>query len=327
MTISIAIDAMGGDNAPDAVVRGAVMAKDLGARLILVGDEARLAPLLAGADAGHCTILHAPSQVGMGEKALAVLRSRKDTSLELATRAVAEGQAAGIISAGNSGAAMLMASKHLRRPGIRKPVLGTFLPTSDTPVFVLDVGGNVDTSPDDLVSFAHLGADFYHSWSGQESPRVGLLNIGSEPGKGNRQAREAHDLLMVADGLNFVGNVEGRGVAGGQVDVVVCDGFAGNILLKFTEGYAATILTMMAQETKGLLKGKWWAGLARGLVSAPLLAVRRKLDYSEYGGAPLLGLTGGFFICHGSSNAKAIYNAVRRMLIMLERGLHEERPR
>ncbi|MCH7494327.1 phosphate--acyl-ACP acyltransferase, partial [bacterium] len=169
-----------------------------------------------------------------------------------------------------------------------------------------------------------LGSDFYRAWTGKRMPTVGLLNIGAEPGKGNRQAREAYELLMVADGIDFTGNVEGRAVAGGLVDVVVCDGFTGNILLKFTEGLGGTILTLMARETREVLAGKWWAGLVKGIVAAPLLAVRKRIDYSEYGGAPLLGLTGGFFICHGASNAKAIYNAVRRMLIMLERRLHED---
>lgn len=324
MAVRIAVDAMGGDNAPDAIVRGALLARGAGVQAILVGDEPRIASLLQNGEADHCEVLHAPATVGMGEEAVRVLRQRRDTSLEVATRLVADGKAEGVVSAGHSGAAVLMANKHLRRPGIRKPVLGTFMPTSsERPAFILDVGGNTDTMPGDLVQFAHLGSEFFAAWSGDQHPRVALLNIGSEPGKGDRRAREAYELLSVADGINFVGNIEGRGVAGGAADVVVCDGFDGNVLLKFGEGMASTVLTLVGREQKALLKGKWWAPFLRGLVSQPLLEVRKKIDYSEYGGAPLLGLSGGFFICHGSSNAKAIANAILKMKGMLDRNLHD----
>ncbi len=317
---------MGGDNAPDTVVRGALNAHSLGVEIILVGDETEIKSRLdgQGAKAHHISVVHAPTVIGMGDKALVALRKDKETSMEVSIRLVAEGKAQGIATAGNSGAAVVLASRHLKRAGLGRPVLGTFLPMGHPPAFLLDVGANTDTTPADLVGFAHLGSAFYENWSGEANPKVGLLNIGGEKGKGDKITREAYNLLAQEEGLNFVGNVEGRALGGGVgVHVVVCDGFVGNIILKFAEGFGSAMLRFFGIETREALAGKWWAPWLKGTFNAPILATRKRVDYAEYGGAPLLGLTGAFFICHGSSSAKAIFHAVRRMKIMVERGLHE----
>jgi len=325
--INISLDAMGGDYAPESIVEGAVLASSLNVNLTLFGNKDEINSVLDGRDFSNIKIQHTEEKIDMGDKVASVLRKIPETSLGLATRSASDGGSDGVISAGHSGASVLVASKYLKRKGVRKPVLGTFMPTSDNPVFLLDVGANVDTKAEDLLLFAQLGSEFYSFWSGKKSPTVGLLNIGSEKGKGDRESVKAYELMEMnasAGEFNFVGNIEGRQVGGQgeEINVVVCDGFVGNVILKFAEGMAISLMTMFGSELKKSAKNNIFMPLAKNAIKGSLNNVKKRLDYSEYGGAPLLGLTKPFFICHGSSNSKAIFNAVKNMknLIMRQNG-------
>ena len=325
--ITISLDAMGGDDAPESIVEGALLASELNVNLVLFGDETKINKLLNNRKAGHITIKHTEEEVSMSEKPISFLKKLKTTSLGLATKFSGDDLSHGTISAGHSGASVVAASKYLKRKDVRKPVLGTFIPTSENPVFLLDVGANVDTKAEDLLMFAQLGSEFYSFWSGKKNPTVGLLNIGSEKGKGDRESIKAYDLMDEAssEGLfNFVGNIEGRQVGGQgkEINVVVCDGFVGNVILKFAEGIAVSLMEMLASGLKESARSNIFIPLAKGGIKKSLKSVKKRLDYSEYGGAPLLGLKKPFFICHGSSNPKAIFNAIKHMknLIMRQNG-------
>lgn len=311
----VVVDAMGGDNAPDAVVEGAVAAaRSWGVPVHLVGDEERVSRLLerfAGRDGRFgdlVSVRHAPDLIGAEEQPVLAVRRKRDSSLVVAMRMVRDGEAEAVVSAGNTGA--LMAGGVLilgRLDGVDRPAIATVLPTSDgRGVLVLDAGANVDSRPEHLLQFAFMGAAYAELVLGWKRQRVGLLNIGAEESKGGETVKAAYALLRSSK-LDFAGNIEARDVFSGSVEVVVCDGFVGNILLKNTEGVAALILGSLKEEAKFGLMSRMGAAL----VMPALRRLKKKLDYVEYGGAPLLGLKKACIKCHGSSNAVAIANGIR----------------
>ena len=305
----IVIDAMGGDHAPDEIVRGAVdAARARLASITLVGDEARIRPLLGGASELGIEVVHASQVIGMDEAPAAALRAKKDASITVAMRLVKDGKADGVVAAGSTGAAMAAALMVLGRiPGIDRPAIAVVLPTLKGPCVLLDVGANVDAKPSYLAQFGLMGAIYFKAVFKADAPRVGLFNIGEEEGKGNEQAVKAYALLKTMPGLRFVGNVEGRDLPQGKADVVVCDGFVGNGLLKLAEGMAMLLMGMMREEI-----ARDWRGKLGALLMRPnLKALKRRLDYAEYGGAPLLGVNGVCIIGHGSSKAAGLYHTIR----------------
>ncbi|MDZ7779679.1 MAG: phosphate acyltransferase PlsX [Gemmatimonadota bacterium] len=301
----IALDAMGTDDAPRAEVAGALEAlrtSEGDVEIVLVGDQAVIEEELSrhGRRPSRLHIRHAPDRVTTTDPAASVLRKKPDSSIAVGLRLQDEGEADAFVSAGSTGAVMAASLFILRPlPGVARPAIGTILPTSDAPCLLLDAGANVDCKPQHLVQFAHLGHTYVQDLMGREKPRIGLLNIGEEPGKGDELTVETHRLLSEGSGLNFVGNVEGRDIIRGVSDVVVCDGFVGNVLLKFYESVAAFIVGLLKDEIAVL-----------GEAGRDLEHVFRVLDYAEYGGAPLLGVGGVSIICHGGSPPKAIRNAL-----------------
>ena len=301
----IALDAMGTDQAPASEVAGAIAAlKELedDFEIVLVGDrEAIEAELGRHQDipAGRLHIQHASDRVRPGDPPSAVLRKRPDSSIVVGLRMQKEGRSQAFVSAGSTGAVMAASLFILRPlPGVHRPAIGTLLPTAASPVLMLDAGANVDCKPHHLLQFAQLGHIYAQDIMGLPSPRIALLNIGEEPEKGDELALETHRLLA-GSGLHFVGNVEGRDIIGGSCDVLVCDGFVGNVLLKFYESVAEFIIGMLQRELRHTRE------------ELDLHDIFRVLDYSEYGGAPLLGVGGVSIICHGESTPKAVRNAIR----------------
>lgn len=307
----IAVDAMGGDYAPGEIVKGsveAVLCDDI--EVILVGSEKLIREELIkySYPAAQISVVHAGESIGMDEHPARAVRRKKDASLVVAARLVKSGQAAALVSAGNTGAQMAASLFELGRiPGIERPGIATVLPCPDgLPRVMIDSGANADAKARHLVQFAYLGSVFAESVLKKENPRVALLNVGSEPSKGSEIVIEAHQVLKKTGCLNFVGNIEARELMTADVDVVVCDGFVGNITLKAVEGIAAALMTMMKEQlTKNPLRA-----IGGVLVKPGIKEMIKKLDYSEYGGAPLLGVEGVSIICHGTSRARAIKNAV-----------------
>lgn len=324
----IAVDAMGGDFAPQAPIAGAVhalgaLAPDL--QIDLVGQtaviEAELDALLRGELAAlahvrdRISIIEAPDVITMTDKPSVALRSKTNSSMVVGLKRVAEGHAHAFVSAGNTGAQMAASLMLLKlHAGLTRPAIGTIFPTSGQPVLVLDVGANVDCAAEELVQFARIGTVYARALLGRENPAVGLLSIGEEPEKGNLAVKEAHQRLLGA-GLNFLGNVEGRDLPKGTcdrgpIDVVVCDGFTGNILLKFYEGIGPMLIGMVSQV----------AGLNPREVAGSL----KQIDVDEHGGAPLLGVRGVSIISHGKSSPRAIKNAIKVALRAYESGMSDE---
>ena len=294
---------MGTDGAPQAEVAGTLQALeelDPDIEVILVGDEPIVRAEIEkyGPVPGRLHLHHAPDRVTADDAPASVLRRKPESSIVVGLRMHQKGDADAFVSAGSTGAVMATSLFTLRPlPGVDRPAIGTILPTSEAPCLLVDAGANVDCKPHHLVQFAHLGHVYAQDMMGRERPRVGLLNIGEEPGKGDELTIETHRLLAEEDTINFTGNIEGRDIIRGACDVVVCDGFVGNVLLKFYESVAAFIV--------GLLKKE----LDRG-DREDLEGTFRVLDYAEYGGAPLLGVGGVSIICHGESPPKAIRNAL-----------------
>jgi glycerol-3-phosphate acyltransferase PlsX len=307
---AVAVDAMGGDHAPAAAVQGAIDAvRRHGIEVVLVGPEAAVRRRVShlGAASIGLSIVDAPEVVGMDEPPTAPVRSKRRSSLAVGARLVRDGKACALVTAGNSGAAMVAAKLIIGAvEGIERPALATLVPGLERPTLILDVGANVDCRPRHLLEFAVMGHCYSEAVLGVENPRVGLLSNGAEEGKGGRVTIEAYRLLADS-GLNFVGNVEGRDVYTGAVDVVVCDGFVGNVVLKVSEGLGEMIYALLRREGKRSPTSAVGLLLAKGA----LAALRRKADYTEVGGAPLLGVRGACLVGHGRSNAKAIRNAVR----------------
>jgi len=311
--VTIAVDAMGGDNAPKSEVEGAVhAARSLGVKVILVGQQDVVRQELAHYNDHRqlpIEIVHAQERITMEDSVKAV-RSKRDSSMRVASRLVRDGVAQGFLSAGNTGAVMAMA-KTVQGvvPGVDRPALAGVFPTvkRDSPVVVVDVGANVDCSPRMLAQFAVMGEIYSRIILGRPKPRVGLLSIGEEDHKGNDVTRSATPLLKNLH-LNFVGNVEGRDIYSGAVDVVVCDGFIGNVALKVSEGLVDMVKHLLRESLEASIPGKI---VGYALSKAAFSDFKTRVDYSEYGSAPSLGVRGASIICHGRSNANAIKNAIR----------------
>jgi glycerol-3-phosphate acyltransferase PlsX len=305
---TIAVDAMGGDAGPSAVVEGAVLAaSDPHIRLILVGDEPKVRAALDTFPASpRIRTVHAPTVVAMEDSASSVVRRRRDSSIWRATELVKTGEADAVVSAGHTGASMATAFFLLGTlQGVERPAIATILPTLRGKAVLLDVGANVDSKPHHLVQFAIMGHVYAQRMLAVASPRVGLLSIGEEDTKGNELTKETFKLLKQTQ-VNFIGNVEGRDVYTGTADVVVCDGFIGNVALKLSEGLAETIMQVLRREITDSVAGR----LGFLLLRPAFRRFKRRVDYAEYGGAPLLGINGVSIICHGRSSPKAIKNAV-----------------
>jgi glycerol-3-phosphate acyltransferase PlsX len=308
----IALDAMGSDRAPRPEIEGAIQAaRHYGVRVALVGPEAALRAELSRYSAASglpIDIVHASEVITMDDKAMQAVRAKRDSTMRVGLRLVREGRAAGFITAGNTGAAMATAKMVLGAiPGVDRPALAAVFPTAvGTVAILLDVGANVDCKPQNLEQFAVMGEIYFRSMFGTRRPRIGLLSIGEEETKGNELTREAFQLLKQLP-LNFVGNVEGRDLYGGQVDVIVADGFVGNVVLKTSEGVANLVRATLKESLKATITRQVGYLLSRSAFSD----FKKRLDHTEYGGAPLLGVKGVCFITHGSSNANAIKNAIR----------------
>jgi glycerol-3-phosphate acyltransferase PlsX len=322
MDITIAVDAMGGDYAPAHPVAGAVMAaREYGARLVLVGRSSEIQAELARHNAPGLPleIVHASEVVGMDESPVTAFRRKKDSSIRVAATLVRDGRAQGVVSAGNTGAVMTTVKMICGvLEGVERPALCAVVPNLRGPSVWLDVGANIECRPDHLVQFAIMGHLYSREVLGVENPRVGLMGIGEEDSKGNEVTREAFRVLKDAP-LNFIGNVEGRDIFNGKADVIVCDGFIGNVSLKAVESAAEAILHFMREE----ISKSFLAKLGYLLARPALRDFRKKVDYAEYGGVPLLGMRGAAIICHGGSSARAIKNAVRVTLDFVRNGVND----
>jgi len=323
--IRVVLDAMGGDHAPRNEVLGAILAlqrNDLGSNveLILVGRESELLPLAQHTSLGtSLRIVHAPDVVGMSDEPSSIIKNRRESSLYIGLDLMRLHEADAFVSSGNTGGVMATATMLCGRiPGVSRPTIGSFFPTkTGRPTLLLDVGANVDSKPKFLSDYAIMGSVYAELMLGIEQPTVGLLNVGEEEGKGTEVAREAYALLAT-NGVNFAGNVEGRDILAGTVDIVVCDGFEGNIVLKFAE----SIL--------GFLKDRFRAYADRGplqklimVAFKPVLKTAlRGMDYQEYGGVPLLGINGVAIIGHGSSTPIAIANMIKRAVEMVRKDVN-----
>ncbi|WP_029540604.1 phosphate acyltransferase PlsX [Selenomonas sp. AB3002] len=310
--MKIAVDAMGGDYAPEQIVFGAVRAaKKYGCEIVLVGDEPQIREVLKREDGWEklgITIHHTTQVIGMDEHPADAVRTKKDSSVVVATRLVKDGVCDAVLSAGSTGAAVTAAQLILRRiKGIGRPTIATPMPTPKGVTLLLDSGANVDSKPEHLVQSGIMGSIYAEYVFGRKSPRVGLLNIGEEETKGNEQAKATYQILKTMHTINFQGNAEGRDIPKGNFDVVICDGFVGNVVLKFGEGLAKTIMKLIKDAVK---EGGILPKLGALLLMPTLKKLGKKLDASEYGGAPLLGVNGCCLISHGSSNAKAICSAI-----------------
>lgn len=323
----IALDVMGGDHAPLALMEGAraALAEFPELRLLLVGDEAKLRSLLPvcgikGDLLDRAEVVHAGSVVTMEDKATCILKDKKDSSIRVAATLVREGRADGVVSVGHTGAAMVASMKVLGTlPGVDRPCLASVMPTmKGRPTVLLDVGANVGCKPEHIAQFALMGAVYAEEVLGVPRPRVGVLSVGEEDAKGTGATKGAVALLRDLD-LNFAGNAEGRDIWGGHFDVIACDGFVGNAILKSSEALAEGIIGGI-RET---LMESWITRLA-GLMARPALRrFRARLDYTEYGGAPLLGVKGLSIIGHGRSNARAVRSAIRAALLGCEHHVPE----
>ena len=316
----IAVDAMGGDLGPSVVVPGAIeAARQTGAKILLVGNEAildgelsRLAP--TGVE---LEIVHAPEVAGMDEKPSDILRRKKNATNQVASRLVRDGAAQGVVSAGHSGASVACGMFIMGRiPGVERPALASLLPTEKEPVVLLDVGATVDCKPYNIFQFGLMGNAFARDILNKDTPRVGLLSIGEEEGKGNNQVKEAYELFKLAQNLNFTGNIEGRDLFTGDVDVAVCDGFVGNVALKLSEGLGMSLSRVLKRE---LLSSGILPKLGSLLAKSAFKRFAKVVDYAEYGGAPLLGLQNISIVCHGRSNSKAICSATRMATLFVEK--------
>ena len=323
----IALDVMGGDHAPHTTLDGAriALAKHDDLFLYLVGDEVRLRPMLkhhglVGELATRFEIVHAASVVTMEDKPTSVLKDRKDSSIRIATQLVREGRADGVVSMGNTGAAMVASVMVIGTlDGVDRPCLAGVMPnTKGRPTVLLDVGANVDSKAEHVAQFALMGAVYAEEVLGLERPRIGLLSVGEEESKGNETTRAAAQILRELD-INFDGNAEGRDIWNGSFDVVACDGFVGNVVLKSSEALAEGILHGLRDSIKQSLRAKIGGLLAKSAMKKFM----KKLDYAEYGGAPLLGVKGVSIIGHGRSDGRAVASAIRAALRACEHRVNE----
>ena len=322
--VTIAVDAMGGDKAPVPEIEGAIhAAKEFGHRILLVGDQETIQAELNTHSAVRglpIEVIHANDRITMHDQAAKAARGKKESSMHVCARLVAAGKADGFISAGNTGACMAIAKMVLGKvPGVDRPALSGIFPShKGTPVVLLDVGANVDCSPEMLQQFAIMGEIYARSVLRMKRPRVGLLSIGEEEHKGNALTRDATPLLKCL-GINFIGNVEGRDLFSGNTDVIVCDGFIGNVALKVSEGLVEMFREILRETLAATLTRKIGYALSRSAYKD----FKKRVDYSETGGAPLLGVKGVCIICHGRSNSNAIKNAIRIAADFASSGMNE----
>jgi phosphate acyltransferase len=321
----IALDAMGSDRAPKPEIEGAIQAaRHHAVRTLLVGNQAELQAELSHYPAAAglpVEVVHASEVITMDDKAIQAVRAKRDSSIRVGLRLVREGRAVGFVTAGNTGAAMATAKMVLGGlPGVDRPALAAVFPTAvGTTAILLDVGANVDCKPDNLEQFAVMGEIYFRSMFGTRRPRVGLLSIGEEETKGNQLTRDSFQLLKQLP-LNFIGNVEGRDIYSGKVDVIVADGFVGNVALKTSEGVANLVRATLKETLKATITRQVGYLLSRSAFAD----FKKRLDHTEYGGAPLLGVKGVCFITHGSSNMNAIKNALRVAAEFAERKINDK---
>lgn len=308
--VRVAVDAMGGDRGPEVLVRGAVeAARRLPLELILVGAREQLEPILERVDPpANVRLRHASDVIAMGAHPVEAVKKQRDSSIVVAANMVKEGEADALVSAGSTGAAMACSLLTWGRiPGIERPAISTLLPTRRGISILLDAGAQVDCRPKHLCQFAVMGSLYAEKVLGIATPKVGLLSNGEEEAKGSEAVREAHAILKSLGSVHFIGNVEGRDIFPGKADVVVCDGFVGNVVLKFAESMGQALIEFLQEAVSRNALTK-----AAGAVLRPALRdLRKRMDYAEYGGAPLLGVQGVCIISHGASDEKAIMNAVR----------------
>lgn len=322
MPVEIVVDAMGSDKAPEAEIRGAIFAvRQLDVKVTLVGPEETIRPALEaalgtasrvrlfGRLSQKISVVHASEWITMDDKAAHAVRSKRDSSMRVGLKRVREGLSQGFFTAGNTGAAMATAKMVLGGlAGVDRPALATILPSiTGSPTLLLDVGANVDSHPENLLQFAVMGSMYSRNVLKIRDPRVGLLSIGEEDSKGNQLTRDTLPMLRALPGINFVGNVEGRDLFNGRADVVVCDGFVGNVALKTSEGLARLVSVSLRESLKSTVTSQVGALLSRAAFSD----FKKRLDYSEYGGAPMLGVRGVCIVGHGSSTEKAVMNGIR----------------
>lgn len=316
--IRIALDAMGGDYAPEEIVRGALQAREEGVGVVLVGREADISPYLP-ANLDGLRLVLASEVIGSHEPPVEALRLKPHSSIRVGLELVKRGEAHGFVSAGSTGAVAAAAVLVLGNiPGVERPALGLPYATPSGPAIILDVGANADCRPQFLLQFAHLGARYMERVWGIASPRIALLSSGEEEGKGNRLVRESHNLLKKS-GLNFIGNLEGKDLLRGLAEVVVSDGFTGNVLIKATEGFGEAI----HHELRHAFRSRFYLRPLALLLRPALKEVVRKMDYNEYGGAHLLGVQGNVFVAHGRSKALAIKNALLMARRVADQGVLE----
>ncbi len=322
--MKIALDVMGGDRAPEATVRGALLAVEQGQvareNVLLVGLPEAVEKELekAGAPSDSFQVQAASQVVGMGESPAEALRKKRDSSVLVAAMAVKQKAASALVSAGNTGAAVAASVRLWKTlPGVRRPGIAvTFEGEKGTPVTIIDVGANINCTPADLLNYGYMGSFLSSIAYGARSPRVGLMNIGSEDEKGNQLIKTTHALFRET-GLNFVGNVEGRDLFSGACEIIVCEGFVGNVILKVGEGLSEHLLRVFYRELQS-------AGVDPGVTGKVVEKIRKRMDYSEYGGALLLGVDGTCVICHGHSDPKAIANALGLATKAVESGLNDK---
>lgn len=308
--MKVAVDAMGGDKAPEEVVKGALEYLEQGpAGVILVGDEAKITPMVEASPhyGKRLQVVHAPQSADGGGSPTEVVRRMKEASIVVAARLVKDGEAQALVSAGSTGVTMVAALRAFGRlKNIERPGIATAVPTLAGPCVVCDIGANVDCRPSHLVTFAHMGSIYAEKILGIRRPRVALLSNGEEEGKGNEVVVAAYAQLKESQ-LHFIGNIEGRDIFSGGADVVVCDGFVGNVVLKLTEGLAGAIMEMLGRSLNQSVRTR----IGGALALPAFRRLKRAMDYTEYGGALLLGVNDVCVISHGASNAKAIRNAIR----------------
>jgi len=318
----IVLDAMGGDYAPAEVVKGAIeAAKDESLTVILVGDQAKVGlELKKYPKKNNIETIHASEDIAMSEHPVEAVRTKKDSSLNVGMRLVKEGKADAIVSAGNTGAVMTSALFGLGRiKGIERPAICGVFPSVKGHVVLLDIGANADCRPAHLVQFAYMGKAYVEKIIGVSNPRVGLLSIGEENEKGNELTVAVNKLLRneVINGLNFIGNIEGKDIMENEADVVVCDGFTGNVVLKFAEGLVFSMAKLFKQQFL-----RFWPALFGLILQIPALnSVKARIDYTEYGGAPLLGVNGIVIITHGRAKSKTIKNSIRAAAVAVRQNL------
>ena len=321
--MKLAVDAMGGDQAPGEVVCGVLEALEFveDDRLVLVGQEAAIMEHLSGRNGwqGRVEILHASEVIDMGDSPISSVRQKKDSSINRLVELGASGEVDAVISAGNTGAYVAACQLRMKTlPGVLRPGIAVAIPHASGVSVVVDVGANVSCRPQNLYQYGVMASVYYEKLFGEKNPRVGLLSVGAEEAKGNQLVREAHELCKADEKMNFVGNIEGRDIFGGVCEVMICEGFVGNVLLKVVEALVGNVMETIEAKAQEQMPEK------AGVLASITRGIQRSYDYSEYGGAPLLGLQKLSIKCHGSSNRLAVKNAIRAARDLAYNHLNEQ---